>query len=172
MRKFSISDIMLNACFETISLKHSGFGNVRFFFMSKAYWEHYSHPADMGVRGFGKTKAEAFEQAALAMTAIVSELLKIELRDNIEICCEQDDEQMLFAGWLNAVIYEMATRKMLFGSFEVTIDGNRLKAKLAGEKINLKKHRPAVEVKAATFMDLEVKKTEDDLWMAQCIVDI
>jgi len=140
--------------------------------MSKAYWQHYSHPADMGVRGFGKTKAEAFEQAALAMTAIVVELKKIELKDNIEICCEQDDEQMLFAGWLNAVIYEMATRKMLFGRFEVTIDGNRLKAKLAGEKIDVEKHKPVVEVKAATYMDLEVKKTEEDLWMAQCIVDI
>lgn len=140
--------------------------------MSKAYWEHYSHPADMGVRGFGRTKAEAFEQAALAMTAVVAEPKKIELRDNIEICCEQDDEQLLFAGWLNAVIYEMATRKMLFGRFEVTIDGNQLKAKLAGEKIDVKKHKPAVEVKAATFMDLEVKKIKNDLWMAQCIVDI
>ncbi len=140
--------------------------------MSKAYWEHYSHPADMGVRGFGKTKAEAFEQAALAMTAIVAELEKIELKDNIEICCEQDDEQMLFADWLNAVVYEMATRKMLFGKFEVTIDGNRLKAKLAGEKIDVEKHKPAVEVKAATFMDLKVTKTKDGLWMAQCIVDI
>jgi len=140
--------------------------------MSKAYWEHYSHPADMGVRGFGKTKAEAFEQAALAMTAIVSELKKIGLKDNVEICCEQDDEQMLLAEWLNAVIYEMATRKMLFGRFEVIIDGNRLKAKLAGEKIDVKKHRPVVEIKAATFMDLEVKKTKNNLWMAQCIVDI
>jgi len=140
--------------------------------MSKAYWEHYSHPADMGVRGFGKTKAEAFEQAALAMTAIVSELKKIGLKDNVEICCEQDDEQMLFADWLNAVIYEMATRKMLFGRFEVIIDGNRLKAKLAGEKIDVKKHRPVVEIKAATFMDLKVEKTKNNLWMAQCIVDI
>jgi len=124
------------------------------------------------VRGFGKTKAEAFEQAALAMTAIVSELKKIGLKDNVEICCEQDDEQMLLAEWLNAVIYEMATRKMLFGRFEVIIDGNRLKAKLAGEKIDVKKHRPVVEIKAATFMDLKVEKTKNNLWMAQCIVDI
>lgn len=140
--------------------------------MSKAYWEHYSHPADMGVRGFGKTKGEAFEQAAMALTAIVADLRKIEPAEQIEIVCEQDDEQMLFAGWLNAVIYEMATRKMLFGKFEVTIDGERLKAKLAGEKIDIKKHQPTIEVKAATFMDLEVKKTENGLWKAQCIVDI
>ena len=36
-------------------------------------WEHYEHGADIGVRGFGATKAEAFEQAALAMTAVVAD---------------------------------------------------------------------------------------------------
>jgi SHS2 domain-containing protein len=30
-------------------------------------WEHFAHEADVGVRGVGATRAEAFEQAALAM---------------------------------------------------------------------------------------------------------
>lgn len=34
-------------------------------------WEHFPHGADIGVRGFGPTMAAAFEQAALAMTAVV-----------------------------------------------------------------------------------------------------
>ena len=37
-------------------------------------WEHFSHVADIGVRGFGSTMAASFEQAALAMTAVVAEL--------------------------------------------------------------------------------------------------
>ena len=37
-------------------------------------WEHYEHGADIGVRGFGGTKAEAFEQAGLALTAVVCDL--------------------------------------------------------------------------------------------------
>lgn len=141
-------------------------------YMSKGYWRHYSHPADMGIRGFGPTKSEAFEQAAMALTAIVTDLHKITPTKQIEVFCEEEDDQMLFISWLSAIIYEMATRKMLFSSFEVALDGNRLKAKLAGEKIDIEKHRPAVEVKAATFMDLDVKQKEDGLWMAQCIVDI
>ena len=32
-------------------------------------WEHFEHDADVGVRGWGNTRAEAFEQAAVAMTA-------------------------------------------------------------------------------------------------------
>ncbi len=34
-------------------------------------WEHFPHEADMGIRGFGATKAEAFEQAASRSTPSV-----------------------------------------------------------------------------------------------------
>ena len=37
------------------------------FAMDSAYWELYSHPADMGIRGVGPTREEAFAQAALAL---------------------------------------------------------------------------------------------------------
>jgi len=33
------------------------------------HWEHFSHEADIGVRGVGALKERAFEQAALALTA-------------------------------------------------------------------------------------------------------
>ena len=53
--------------------------------MSEGYWEHYSHPADMGVRGFGPTREEAFAQAALAMTAVVVDLENIQPQKVVEI---------------------------------------------------------------------------------------
>jgi len=103
-------------------------------FMSKTYWEHYSHPADMGIRGFGPTKEQAFEQAALALTAITTDLEKVEPEEQVEISCEEGGDELLFAVWLNALIYEMATRGMLFSRFEVNIEGNKLHAKICGEK--------------------------------------
>jgi protein archease len=39
----------------------------------KERWEHFSHEADMGIRGFGATKEKAFEQAALALTGVVTD---------------------------------------------------------------------------------------------------
>ena len=36
-------------------------------------WLHFEHEADMGVRGTGSTLSRAFEQAALAMTAIITD---------------------------------------------------------------------------------------------------
>lgn len=36
------------------------------------HWEHFPHDADIGVRGVGTSKEEAFEQAALALTAVIT----------------------------------------------------------------------------------------------------
>ena len=161
--------------------------------MSNAYWEHYSHPADMGIRGVGPTKEQAFCQAALALTAVITDLQVIEPKGVVEISCEEQDDELLFVCWLNALIYEMATRGMLFSKFEINIArrpprvflsedrsggetrgqaNHRLRAKAWGEKIDVKKHSPAVEVKAATYADLKVQQNKNGSWLVQCIVDV
>jgi SHS2 domain-containing protein len=140
--------------------------------MSSKYWEHYPHPADMGIRGFGPNLASAFEQAALALTAVITDLQTIESKEKVEINCQEQDNELLFVGWLNALLYEMATRRMLFGKFEVRIRNGRLNANAWGEAINIEKHNPTVEVKAATYGDLKVKQDKDGNWMAQCVVDV
>ena len=140
--------------------------------MSKKFWEHYSHPADVGIRGFGPTKEDAFSQAALAMTAVITDLQKVQPKEVVEIVCSEPDDELLFAGWLNALLYEMATRQMLFSKFIINIENHQLQAKAWGEKINLKKHNPVVEVKAATYADLKVQQEKGGNWMVQCIVDV
>jgi len=141
--------------------------------MDKTYWEHYSHPSDMGIRGIGRSKADAFEQAALAMTAVITDIDKIEPREQVELVCENHgDDELLLTDWLNAVLYEMATRNMLFSRFQVTFEADKLRARLWGEKIDRDKHNPAVEVKAATYSDLKVERKPDGTWIAQCIVDV
>jgi SHS2 domain-containing protein len=140
--------------------------------MGKLYWEHYQHPADMGIRSFGPNLAGAFEQAALALTAVITDLQTIEPREKVEINCQEQDNELLFVGWLNALLYEMATRRMLFGRFEVKIKNGRLNANVWGEAINVEKHNPTVEVKAATYGDLKVEQDKNGDWMAQCVVDV
>jgi SHS2 domain-containing protein len=137
----------------------------------KKSWEHYSHTADMGIRGFGGTLEEAFASAALAMVAISVDLRKIEPKQQVDVTCEQPDRELLLIDWLNALIYEMAVRKMIFGRFEVKIEGECLIGKVWGEKLDMKKHRPAVEIKGTSYSDLKVAR-ENEQWVAQCIIDI
>ena len=115
----------------------------------------------------------AFAQAALALTAVVCDLERIEPKEQVTIECDaEDDAALLFASWLNAVIYEMATRNMLFSRFEVAISPQRLCARAWGETLDVEKHHPAVEVKAATYCDLKVQQNDQGNWVVQCIVDV
>ena len=137
-----------------------------------AHWEHFTHIADVGVRGFGPTMAQAFEQAALALTAVITEPDSVRARRQVEIACEAPDPGILLADWLNALVFEMATHGMLFARFEVTIEGPRLNAKAWGERVDVARHCPAAEVKGATLSELEVARDADGTWHAQCIVDV
>ena len=139
--------------------------------MDQDSWEHFEHEADIGVRGIGLTLDGAFEQAALAMMALITDLDLIEDRGVITIQCEDDDRNFLFTDWLNALVYEMATRKWLFCRFEVRIEGSQLTARAWGEPIDMARHQPAVEVKGATFTELAVNQ-QDGRYVAQCVVDV
>jgi SHS2 domain-containing protein len=138
---------------------------------SAVRWEHFEHGADVGVRGFGATQAQAFEQAALALTAAVADPGAVDPRARVAIACEAPDAELLLAEWLNALVYEMSTRKMLFSRFAVTLEGGRLRAEAWGEPVDAARHQPAVEVKGATYTGLRVAPA-DGGWVAQTVVDV
>ncbi len=134
-------------------------------------WEHFPHDADIGVRGRGATPAEAFEQAAFALTAIVT-VSPIEPLSSVTVRCEAPDIEVLLVDWLNSIIYEMAVRSMLFARFDVKIEGPRLEATLWGEHVDVARHAPACEPKGATYTALRVAREADGSWSAACVVDV
>jgi SHS2 domain-containing protein len=135
-------------------------------------WEHFAHDADIGVRGIGASREEAFEQTALALTAVITDPRNVRPDETVEIACEAPDDELLLVEWLNALIYETATRRMLWSRFSVRIEGHRLRATAWGEKAEVARHQPAVEVKGATYTNLSVKQDVSGVWTAQCVVDV
>ncbi|HEX2331605.1 MAG TPA: archease [Burkholderiales bacterium] len=137
----------------------------------RAGWEHYEHAADIGVRGLGVTKAEAFAQAAVAMTAAVTDLAVVRPLERVDVRCEAPDDELLLAEWLNALVYEMSTRRMLFSRFDVRLENGKLEAQAWGETIDRSRHHPAVEVKGATLTTLRVVRHGEG-WLAQTVIDV
>ena len=135
-------------------------------------WEHFEHIADIGIRGYGRSLAEAFAQAALALSSVVTDLDRIDTVEAITVECEAPAPDLLLVDWLNEIVYQMATRVMLFSRFEVEIADGRLRARLYGEATDPGKHQPAVEIKGATFTELDVRQTDNGEWMAQCVIDV
>ncbi len=140
--------------------------------MIEARWEHFPHQADIGVRGMGPSKEEAFEQVAIALTAVMTDPRAVAPNEVVSVACEAPDDELLLADWLNALIYETATRNLLFSRFEVHLGNHHLQAKAWGEVVDPAKHQPAVEIKGATYTALQVRQTEDGGWIAQCVVDV
>jgi len=135
-------------------------------------WSHFPHQADIGVRGEGNTLEEAFSQAAIALTAVITEPQRVVPQQAVSIACQAPDPELLLVDWLNALIYEMATRHMLFSRFETTIEGTHLRATAWGETVDVARHQPAVEIKGASYTALEVRQGVDGHWHAQCVVDV
>jgi tRNA nucleotidyltransferase (CCA-adding enzyme) len=138
---------------------------------SEGHWEHFGHDADIGVHGAGGTKAEAFRQAAIAMTGVITDPACVRAEQRIDVSCSAPDDELLLLEWLNTLVYEMATRRMLFADFEIRIDQQHLVGVAIGEPVDPARHEPAVEVKGATCTSLSVRE-EDGMWHARCVVDV
>lgn len=134
-------------------------------------WEHFSHGADIGVRGRGDSRDQAFAEAARALTSVVTDIETVGRWMGVPIKCSAPDDELLLVDWLNAVIFEMATRRMLFGRFDVQIADHGLAAIAWGEPVDVDRHHPAVEPKGATFTSLRVA-TESGAWLAQTVLDV
>ncbi|WP_415062608.1 archease [Bdellovibrio sp.] len=138
-----------------------------------AHWEHFPHGSDIGIRGVGNSLSESFTMVAKALTALMVDPDKISSRQNIKEEISSDTLDLLLYDWINQLIYEAATKKMIFCQFDlrVTQDPPHLSAVLAGETVDHTKHDPGVEVKGATFTELKVEQS-DHTWVCQCIVDV
>lgn len=135
-------------------------------------WEHFDHDADIGIRGIAPSLEQAFEQAVLGMTAVITDLTLVGASKAVKIYCKAPDNELLFLDWINELVYEMAANKLLFSRYQVNIDNGVLTAIASGETVDVNKHQPAVEIKGATFTELRVYQNPDGMWVTQCVVDV
>lgn len=137
-------------------------------------FELLEHEADVGIRGWGKTVEEAFENGARAMFSVMVNLEKVEPRNEIKVEVKAEDITSLFIEWLNALLAQRDISEMVFSDFAVKIEGNKevsLSGKARGEPLDQEKHEIRTEVKAATYFGLKSGE-EKGMHFFQCVLDI
>lgn len=135
-------------------------------------FEVIEHTADTGIRAFGKDVKEAFENAAVGMFSLVANLDKVEEKEEHEVEVQADNQEDLLVEWLNELLYLLEVKRLLLKSFKIAeMDEHHLKAKVAGEEIDERKHELGIDIKAVTYHMLEVGKT-NDTWETQVIFDV
>ena len=135
-------------------------------------WEYFDHGADIGVRGIGRSRSEAFRQAALALAALVADPQSVRPERSLGIVCAAPDDDILLFDWLNRLVYLMSSNDMIFHDFHVTVTDGGLAAMASGEPVDRRRHEIRVEPKGATYTELSVAKTATGDWIAQCVIDV
>lgn len=136
-------------------------------------WSHFPHEPDIGIEGRGASIAEAFEQTALALTAIIVAPGDVLPRRSLRIACTAPNPELLLVEWLDALIFRMAVKRMLFARFEVAIlgKGESLEAMAWGETLDPQRHHPGLELKGSTQTHLSVRR-EQGLWIARTVIHV
>jgi SHS2 domain-containing protein len=123
-------------------------------------YELIDHTADVGVKAYGKTLAEAFEHAAKGMFDIITDESTVASVGQYDIQLEAPDLEQLLVDWLSHLLFLNGAQELVFGAFHVTLSGTRLSASVFGEKYDMMKHRMGVEIKAVTYHMLQVQVKE------------
>ncbi len=144
--------------------------------MTRKKYEFLEHTADVYIAAYGKDLKEAFENAALAMFDVMTDVSKVGTSREDYVEAEGQDEPALLYGWLEALLVKSEVKGMLFSKFKISrIDhspsGLRLKAQVWGEAFSVEKHLQKVGVKAVTYHRMEILR-ESGTVTVKFILDI
>lgn len=134
--------------------------------------EEIDHTADAGFRVRAPTRGQLFERAALGMFALLTDLDRVAPRDERTVTVAGSDTDDLLVRWLSELNYLHVTEHVLFSEFAVDrLEDERLEAGVRGEPIDADRHTVYTEIKAVTYHQLSVERTEEG-WTVQVIFDL
>jgi SHS2 domain-containing protein len=142
----------------------------------KKRFRFLEHTADAYVEAYGSSLEEAFENAALASTEVMTELKKVEARNEESFVVEASDESALLYSWLEELLLEFELKGKLYSRFKVssieeTSGGFKLHARAWGENFDPEKHPSKVGIKSVTYHRMEIVKEPDSVTV-RFILDI
>lgn len=129
--------------------------------MSDAGYEHFDVEADVGIRAWGRTRAEAFAQAALGALALVARPEEVEEREAREVRAQGESPESLLVNWVNECLYVHEVEGFVAHRVELTVCEDALAhGALHGEEMDARRHRLGTVVKGATYHRVEVNESE------------
>jgi SHS2 domain-containing protein len=134
-------------------------------------YEFLPHTADVKFRAYGKTIEEAFSNAALALTKVITDYSKIEPKVEKTIEVSSEDEKALLYDFLEQFLILLDSEDFLLNSVKkIKIEKLKLKAVVVGDT-ELDKYKTETHIKAVTYQEMEIKK-EKGKYMLQVVLDL
>ena len=135
-------------------------------------YELFEHTADLGLRVIAPDLNILFAEAAVGLfSAVVEDPGSVRPASEVRIELAGTDREFLLFDWLRELLVRFDADHLLFGRFEAHVRDDGLTGTAWGEPLDPARHVLSHEVKAITYHELKVEKT-DDGWLAEVIVDI
>lgn len=129
-------------------------------------YEFLNHTADVQIHAWGNDLTEAFESAAVAMTAYITDIDTVEESTKETIYAEADDLEGLLYRYLDEVIFLFNADPFLLSKRVKILEFNcdtrfSIKAECYGETFSLEKHPQGTEIKAITYSAMKITDKHD-----------
>jgi SHS2 domain-containing protein len=124
-------------------------------------FERFDADADLGIRAWGPTRAEAFAQAALGVLSLIVDPAAVSPRETREVRAQAESPQTLLVAWIDECLYVHEIEAFVVNRVEVSAcaDGVVL-GRLHGEPLDADRHR-ATAVKTAGLRGVSIQALDD-----------
>ncbi len=130
------------------------------------------HTADFGIQAFGETLEQLFENAAFAISDLITDTHILQGTNLQPISIRGDDLDDLMVNWLREILYLWNGMGRLVKQASVKeATESRLIAEITYDLYDRDRHEIRNEIKAVTYHQLEVNRNKDG-WFANFILDV
>ncbi len=128
--------------------------------------------SELAVRIVGKSQADLFVNAAVALFDVMTDRDKIEAKERMSLEVEGSDRDDLLVNWLRELLYLYQGSAFLLKAFIIQeIKDTLVKAEVEGEKLDPDRHEIKQEITAVAYHQSHMQKTGDQ-WIAQVIFEV
>lgn len=131
-------------------------------------YEEIEHTADAAIRAYGRDLHELFANAAYGMFDLLADMKELHPTIEREVSIKAPDLETLLVDWLGELLYLREAHGELYKKFEISIlSPTELRAVAKGAK----RFVPRMDIKAVTYHDLKIEKTEEG-YTATIVFDV
>ena len=141
-------------------------------------YEIINHTADLGINVYGKNLEALFFNAARAMFEIMLEVVKKKPifgkteHKKFLLNKRGNNLEEIFVVWLSELLYLFSTEGLILEKADIQrLDSSCIQTEVTGRIFSPEFYRIKTEIKAVTYHELEIKKT-DRGYEAQVIFDV
>ncbi|MBF0317912.1 MAG: archease [Nitrospirae bacterium] len=135
-------------------------------------YEEIDIAGDIGLKIYGNNLEELFTNAAMGLYSFMTNADDVINTTSITVDVTEETTPRLLVAWLNELIYRFDvdgfTGKTVTA---IDMDEQHIRAELAGEPFDIRRHRRGILIKAATYHRLNIDR-QGQSYIATVICDV